>query len=281
MPADLGVFMCVHARDVDGLFPLALRSLDRHFPDAGSVHVVTNDPDAVQRSLDREPVTVPVRVSADADWLTPAEAALPGWYRQQVLKLRAHRLVDAPFAVNLGADTLLLRDVPRTDLVDGDAAVLRWTRHRLPDVHWRYERARVRAVGDILGTRPEQALRHVDFINDFFPFDRRVLQSLETFMTERYGPEPWATLLAGRGTTPKEQRLFGEWTLYATYVLDVLRQRPPVREASNGYLAQLHSPRAVRGFAWDSAVVHLVPKGLDVERVRTRLDALDAAGERT
>ena len=278
MTADLGAFMCVHARDVEGLFPLALRSLDRHFPAAGSVHVVTNDPDAVRRHLEREPVGLPVRVSADADWLTPAEAALPGWYRQQVLKLRAHRLVDARFAVNLGADTLLLRDLPVTELVDGDEAVLRWSRHRLPDTHWRYERARVRATGEILGVRPRQALRHVDFINDFFVFDRRVLVTLEDFMTGRYGPEPWAALLGGRGTTPKEQKLFGEWTLYATYVLDVMGRRPPVREASNGYLAQLHSPRAVRGFAWDSAVVHLVPKGLEVGQIRARLDELDDAG---
>ena len=60
--------------------------------------------------------------------------------------------------------------------------------------------------------------------------------------------------------------------------VDVLGRRPPVREASNGYLAQLHSPRAVRGFAWDSSVAHLVPKGLDVAAIRARLDALDAAG---
>jgi hypothetical protein len=269
--------MCVHARDVDELFPLALRSLDRHFPAAGAVHVVTNDPDAVRRHLAREPVAVPVRVSADADWLTPAEAALPGWYRQQLLKLRAHRLVDARFAVNLGADTLLLRDVPVTELVEGDEAVLRWSRHRLPDQHWFYERARVRATGRTLGVRPRRALRYVDFINDFFPFDRRVLLALEEHVTARYGPEPWTALLAGRGTTPKEQKRFGEWTLYATFVLDVLDRRPPVREASGGYLAQLHSPRAVRGFGWDSSVVHLVPKGLDVAAIRARLDALDGA----
>jgi hypothetical protein len=40
--------------------------------------VITTDPDAVRRCLAREPVSLPVRVSADADWLTPAEAALPG-----------------------------------------------------------------------------------------------------------------------------------------------------------------------------------------------------------
>jgi hypothetical protein len=279
VPVDLGAFMCVHARDVDGLFPLALRSLGRHFPAAGSVHVVTNVPDAVQRQLEREPSALPVRISADADWLSPAEAALPGWYRQQLIKLRAHRLVDARFAVNLGADTLLLRDIPLTDLVDGDEAVLRWSRHRIRDQHWWYERARVRAAGGILGTTPRRALRRVDFINDFFAFDRRVLMALEEHMTGRYGEEPWAALLAGRGTTPRERKGFGEWTLYATYVLDVLGRRPPVLEASNGYLAQLHSHRAVRGFAWNSAVVHLVPKDLDVRRIRARVDALDGPVE--
>jgi hypothetical protein len=126
-----------------------------------------------------------------------------------------------------------------TELVEDGEAVLRWSRHRVPDQHWWYERARVRAAGEILGVRPRSALRHVDFINDFFPFDRRVLQALEEHMTGRLGAEPWAALLGGRGTSLGEQKQFGEWTLYATYVLDVPRRHPPVREASGGYLAQL------------------------------------------
>lgn len=187
---------------------------------------------------------------------------------------------------NLGADTLLLRDVAVGDLVAPVEApveapglgtpdvlpVLWWRRHRLPDQHWWYERARVRAVGELLGARPRRTARRVDWINDLFTFDAELLRALERHLVQRHGPDPYARLLAGRGTAPDEQRRFGEWTLYTAFVLDVLGLRPVLRDSSSGFVEQVHSARQLRFARFRSTAVHLVPKGLDVEDVLARAE---------
>jgi hypothetical protein len=270
--------MCVHARDAGYLFPASLASLARHLEGVRSVHVVTNDPPAVREAVAAAATGLDVEVSADADWLSRAEGDLPGWYRQQLVKLRSHRVVDARWVTNLGADTLLLRDVALDDLVapvegpSGDRLpVMWWRRHRLPDQHWWYERARVRAVGELLGTDPRRTAEKVDWINDLYTFDAALLRALEEHLVARLGSDPYARALAGRGTTPADQRRFGEWTLYTAFVLDVLGLRPQLRDSSVGFMEQVHSPLQLRLARFGSTAVHLVPKGLDVDDVLARV----------
>jgi hypothetical protein len=246
-------------------------SLVEHFEGLRDLHVVTNDVGHVQEALAAWAPGVRASVSPDAEWLSRSELELPGWYRQQLIKLRAYRFCGTAMFTNLGADTVLLRAVRPEDLVHGGEPVLWFTRHRLPDVHWWYERARVRAIGGLLGVRPVRARRHVDFINDFFTFDADTLRRLEAYLCRRFGPDPYTTLLRGLTSSPRDQRRFGEWTLYCTYVLDVERRTPRLRDTSSGFLTQIHTARALRRFRYDSSVVHVVPKDLDAGAILARV----------
>lgn len=264
----MDAFLCVHRRDLDYLFPLAVTSLVRHFAPLRDLHVVTNDVSYARDVLAELIPGTAVSVTPDEQWLSASERGLPGWYRQQIVKLRSYEICGTELFTSLGADTILLREVTVDDVVAGGEPVLWKTRHRLPGVHYRYERGRVRHVGELLGVTPTRAARHVDFINDLFTFEAATLRRLDAHLVERYGPDPYGTLLAGRGTTVAEQQRFGEWTTYATFVLDVEGRSPTVRDTTDGFLTQIHTARHLRRFGYDSQVVHVVRKDLDVEQVR-------------
>ncbi len=271
-------FMCVHKRDVDTVFGLALRSWELNFAPKGRLSIVTNDLPYMRDFIDRMGLAVQPALYADHEWLSKAEAGLPGWFKQQVIKLRAPQFCQSAAFCNLGADTLLLQPIDRADLIDGGEPVLYYTRHRLPDKHYLYERQRVGHIGRILQVEPTNARRYTDFINDLFCFSRASLLSLTAYLEKRYGPDCYAAILRGLDShSERDRSQFGEWTLYSTYLLDVLHQTPTIRNTRDGYLHQVHSQRGLRGYRFDTKIVHLVGKDLDFELVRRKLEARQPA----
>ncbi|MGO8536077.1 DUF6492 family protein, partial [Rhizobium ruizarguesonis] len=63
-------------------------------------------------------------VTGDNEWLSDSELELPGWLRQQIIKLRAFEFCRTEHFCNRGADTLLLRPIATTDLIDRREPVL-------------------------------------------------------------------------------------------------------------------------------------------------------------
>ncbi len=269
----IDTFMCVHKRDVDTLLGLALRSYELNFGPKGRMTIVTNDLPYLQDFVDGMGLAEKPVLYADNDWLSRSEAELPGWFRQQIIKLRAYQFCESGTFCNLGADTLLLQPIERADLIDGGEPVLYYSRHRLPDKHFLYERQRVQHIGRILQVEPTNARRYTDFINDFFCFDREALRSLTGYLEKLYGPDCYATILRGLDSSSESDRAqFGEWTLYSTYLLDVLHQTPTMRNTRDGYLHQVHSRRALSWYRFNTKIVHLVGKDLDFELVRRKLE---------
>jgi hypothetical protein len=276
--ATLDAFMCVHSRDLDYLFELALRSYLANFRPRGRLFLVTNDTDALNRRLERAGLGDGILVSDDAAWLSSREQELPGWYRQQVIKLRSHLVCGTASFCNLGADTLLLREIERSDLV-GDAKPylyyngFSWDGIRRLDLFdqavridtWLYEKRRLRNVARILQVRPTRAGRYVDFIFDLFCFDRAYLEGLNGYLARLYGPDYFSRLLSTLGD--RDRTRFGEWTLYATYLLDVLKAPVAVRDSASSFLAQVRSRRVLDRFTFDSKIVHFVDKSFGVDAI--------------
>jgi hypothetical protein len=290
--APIDTFVCVHERDLGPLFEMTLRAHERHFAPEGALILISNNLPKLRDFLDRAGLASGAALSADGEWLSRGELALPGWYRQQVIKLRAHRFCASERFCNLGADTLLLDAISTEDFVDDGRPVLYYNRATtlgqailgLEPLRRRYERHRVAHVARILGVEPRRARRYADFINDLFCFERDHLAGLNAHLERRHGPDPYTRLLGALGdgrpdTNPFggwTQNRFGEWTLYSVYLLDLLGADVALRNAAAGYLLQIHSARQLRLSRFDARVVHLVAKGFQPAQIAAKIAARDA-----
>ena len=291
--APIDTFVCVHERDLGPLFELVLRAYQRHFLPKGALILIANNLPKLRDFVERAGLADGIVLSTDEEWLSRGELALPGWYRQQVIKLRAHRFCATERFCNLGSDTLLLDDIATGDFVADGRPVLYYSRATtvgrallgLEPLRRRYERRRVEHVARILGVQPRRARRYADFINDLFCFEREYLEGLNAHLERRYGPDCYTQLLGALGdgrpdTNPFgnwTQNRFGEWTLYSVYVLDQLKAEVILRNASAGYLLQIHSARQLRLSRFDSRVVHLVAKGFDLAAIEAKIAAREPA----
>jgi hypothetical protein len=253
----IDTFICVHERDVDYLLKLVLRSYQVNFTLKGTLALVTNNPPYVRECLDRLGLDVDVTLMNDNEWLSKREMELPGWYRQQIIKLRSYLFCSTPNFCNLGADTLLLQPIAKEDLLDGDMPVLYYTRHWLPNPHFLLEWRRVHNVARILKTKPAVSRRYVDFINDLFCFNREALTDLNHYLERLHGPDCYYTLLHSLDSK-RDQHRFGEWTLYSVYMLDYRKQKVTLRNTRGGFLHQIHSLRNLNAYKFDTKVAHFV-----------------------
>jgi hypothetical protein len=267
----LDTFLCIHHRDVDYLLETVLQSYQANFLPKNRLFLITNDPSHLKTFLDRIGMLQDVILTADQDWLSKKEMELPGWYRQQLIKLRSYKFCETENFCNLGADTVLLQPITYEDLVDKDFPVLYYTKHRLPDQHVRYERERLGHVGRILQVEPTNALNYVDFINDLFTFNRDTLEGLNTYLEGKYGSEPYHTLLSGLDDKLENRNKFGEWSLYSVYMLDVLKRRLTLRNTRPDFLYQVHSRLSFFLYRFNTKVVHFVSKKLDVDQIKQQI----------
>lgn len=275
--AALDTFMCVHRRDVDYLLGTVLLSYRLNFQPQRKLTIVTNDRPYLQDALERLGLSgQEVQLSSDSDWLSSQELSLPGWYRQQVIKLRAYEFCETENFCNLGADTVLLEPIAGSDLVKDGLPVLYYTRHSPPDLHYLYEWQRVNYVGRILRIKPTVARRYVDFINDLFCFNRQELIDLNRYLQKLYGADCYYQLLKDFGKKPADQKKFGEWTLYSMYLLGHGGRAVELRETA-GFLRQIHSLRVLKRFKFDAKVVHFVGKNFDVGHINAQLIRRNAA----
>jgi hypothetical protein len=264
------VFMCVHRRDVGARLAASIRSYLINFQPKGQLHLVTNDAAELRGFLAGAFPGLSATVWPDEAWLQAREQSLPGWFKQQLIKLRAFRFCETPFFCNLGADTLLLEPITRADLVAGGRQILYYSLPAIPNQHTLFEMRRLVNVARVLKVWPWRSMRYVDFINDFFCFDAARLRDLDEWITAEYGCGAYADLLSGLDPHC-DQTQFGEWTLYSVFILD--RQGAPVamKNAARGYLQQIHSTRDLRKKELTGKVVHLVNRDLSDSLVRQKL----------
>jgi hypothetical protein len=185
----------------------------------------------------------------------PEAIGLPPWYRQQYIKLHADRVAAGEHFAVLGADTLLLDPIHRSDLMSANGTPrLRFFRYAHPARHLDFERSRVLNVATLLGVDPARSFLPGDFICDLFVMRRSVLVRLRDHLA---GSASLLGHLHSLGEPREEDSRFGEWTLYAVYALDVLDPGTALEFAGHGWFAQVHSANDLRRTGWHKAkIVH-------------------------
>jgi hypothetical protein len=248
-----------------------LRAYEVNFRPKGRLVMITNDLPHLRDFCERAGVGIGATFTSDSDWLSDKEMKLPGWYRQQIIKLRSYEFCETTNFCNLGADTVLLQPIELSDLVDDEGfPILYYSTHPLHDIrHVRFEKERIRNIGRILQTPTTNAERYVDFINDLFCFNGGALRDLNTYMERFYGSDPYATLL--RGFDDDVRNKFGEWSLYSTYLLDVLKRPVTLRNTKPDFLYQVHGKLSMLTYRYDTKVAHFVSKEFDVDRIAEKI----------
>jgi hypothetical protein len=243
-----------------------LLNLAAYLPHRGHVYLVTDRP-AQGQDLVASVDLANVAVISDDDILSAREKRLPRWYKQQIIKLRADRILAGDILCVLSGDTLLARTLPLSELIaPGGRPYLYVNRYCYPSCHLSYEQRRVRAVAQLLGVSPVISLAFGDFISDLFCFERTVLASAIDRLRQRFGT-PWTQILEGRPTSLADKERFGEYTLYAVTALDLLPEQPPVRVCWETHVLQLHSRQSFDRARFDAPIVHIVDKGISVNEV--------------
>lgn len=268
----IDVLMCVGERDVHHLMASSLRSCVANFAMLNVIVIVTSakaDVLAVLARQDFAPANI--KVLDDREVLPTSLHDWPGWCKQQYIRLHADLVCETPVVACLSADTLIFKPVKREHLFRGPEPILFYNRYPSTTKHLLYERRRVENVARILHTRPERSWLLGDFIMDLMLFESARLRELRRYLETLYGDEPFLRILPRRCETLEEKATFGEWTLYAVFLLDVLKTRPPVRNSGNRFIAQVHSAKELAEFHFDAHVVHFVDKSFDTTRIISKL----------
>jgi hypothetical protein len=274
----IDVLICCGQADVGYLFPLSLQCCLKNFRLLGKVTIVTPAKlevieivNGLSSSLRRR-----VQVFHDNEVLPPHLWDLPGWFKQQILKLNADLICESPFVACLGADTLMLSPVDRDALFDGELPFLFYNRYPYRSNHLIYERQRVENVARLLRVEPRRSLPLGDFVMDFTIFAANTLRGLRRYIEELYGPGGIAAVLPRSCDTLEQKVIFGEWALHAVYLLDVLNEYVPLRNSQNQFVAQVHSTRDYSNYQYDSRIVHFVSKSFDVKDIRYHINRIGA-----
>ena len=267
----LDVLVVASHRDFE-ITAQCLRNLISYFPALRRVVLATDEAHRGRALVDSLGLGH-IPVISDDDLLSAGEAKLGGWYRQQIIKLRAGEVFSGRMFCVMSGDTLLARPLSATDLVSPSGRpYLYVNRYRYPSAHLAYERRRVRAVAELLGVMPTTSVALGDFIADLFCFERDVLEAAVERLRHRHGPE-WTKILDGRGRSCADQERFGEYTLYAVAALELMPSRPPVRVRAESHVLQLHSRNSFNRATFDAPIVHIVDKSITVDEIARRARA--------
>jgi len=262
----LDTFICVHRRDIDYLFEISLRSYLLNFIPKRRLVLITNDLVRLKHFVERFELGGQITLSSDEDWLSKRELTLRGWYRQQIIKLRSYEFCETDNFCSLGADTILLRKIFYHDLVKDTYPFLFHTQHNVGSPDFLWEQSRCDHVAELLQVQ-RSFLSSVDFINDLFCFNKEDLISLNKYLQNLHGPNCFYRLLCQLGDKEGNQK-FGEWTLYAVYLLEYLKRDVTLRNLGEGFLRQVHDLEDLPNYKFDSKVVHFVNKAFSVEAIK-------------
>ena len=267
--------MCVGPADLDRLFLYSLRSCVQRVADVDKVVIVTPCREQLlARLTSAGPLSVPIEVIEDCEALPRAYASLPGWCKQQAIKLHGDHLTgQAPF-ICLGADTVVLRSIELPDLFEGNTPILYYNRYHFDCAHLSYERKRVDAVARVLRVEPVRAREFGDFIMDLTVLDPAVLTGLRAYLEQLYGQDALTKVMPRTPENLAQKQTFGEWTLYAVFLLDVLGMEVPIRNSNSLHLAQVHSHRELERFGFDAKIVHFVSKAFNMSELASKFQSL-------
>jgi hypothetical protein len=250
----------------------SLVSCINNFKLLGNIVIVTCAKDEVLYILKKQKLLSGehrITVFDDCEVLPQKLIDLPGWSKQQYFRLHADKLCSTPIVACLSADTVFFKPVTGELLLHNNAPIIFYNRYEHTSKHLEYERQRVENVARLLKIHPTKSMEFGDFIMDFMLFEAGRLKELRNYLISIYGEDAFLQILPKQSHTLEQKVSFGEWTLYAVFLLDVVKSDVTVRNSGNCFIAQVHSARELENFHFDAHIVHFVDKSLDLSKLPT------------
>lgn len=268
----MDVLICAAGEDVNYVMDLTIRSILKNFEPLNNIFIVTSNVQAVNELVKRIGLISIVNVLDDSDVLSVREMKLGGWIKQQIIKLKADQICSTENICIIGSDAVLLKKVLYEDLIENNQPIIYFNRNSYPSLHLEYERCRLENIAKILDIKPKRTYLLGDFIMELMIFNSTYLKNLRVYLNSLYGKDGLAEIVPSNPKTLKEKLLFGEWSLYCMYVLDVLAVQVPIRMSTEKYMMHIHSKNYYKRFSYDAKIVHFVAKDLDVDDIRKKVE---------
>ncbi|MCA9656153.1 MAG: hypothetical protein KC501_39985 [Myxococcales bacterium] len=191
-------------------FRLGQRTVAEGLRGIGSVLAVV--PDDERAAFERLAPRARVIPESSVD---PRLAAIErSWFKQQLIKLCLHRVIDRPAALVLDSDTLLCRPVDVTWFAP-DGRVPFYVEDRRGRVHPQWHQA----AGELLEHEPSKRWSYFPTPNFVH---REALTLLHDYLGELWGGDPFDGLAARLGR-------YTEWSTYGLFVDELLAEDSPHR----------------------------------------------------
>lgn len=278
----MDVLICVGNRDVDFLLDICIRQCIKNFKLLGDMYLVCESVEKAKSCVDQLDIKgTNIFLIDENDAVQPEYHNANGWYKQQMIKLYGDTICKTDLFCCLGADTILLKEIDYNMLFDNNNVPILYY-NRYPKVedykHLKYERERVINISNILKTEPVRSYLLGDFIMDFCVFNSEILFKIREYLNHLYGGSGYENFVVDSTTVLglEDKNKFGEWTLYAMFVLDVLSLPVTVKNSNYSFFAQLHSLKDFEEFEYKSCIAHFVDKKLDKNTIISKVAELNA-----
>lgn len=260
----IDVLYCVEKRDINFLFKKSLQLCFCNFTLLNDIYIVTNDVDGVNALLDTIDIPVEIHVLHEEEILEKRD--ISGWFFQQMIKLEAHKICKTEYICIIGADALILHPVTEEDLFLKGKQIIYYNRYPFTLNHLEYERKRVANVSTILECNPYKSSLLGDFIMELMIFKASYLLELHEYLTKLYGEDPIYKVIKNMSAENVYQKVcFGEWTLYAVFLLDVLKENVSVRNSNSKFVEQIHTTKDLSLHSSEAKIVHCVCKNIEIK----------------
>ena len=261
----ISILICVSEKDLSYLFESAVDSCFKRINFANNVYIVTPEPSKINHNIYRQASkhNKTVTVLKDSDILSKSEQRLCGWGKQQIIKLRSYLFCNNEYVLNVGADTVILKDLNLSDFYDNSRIVIQYRKHKLLDKHYLYEIDRVKSVYRIfkIDSKINNATTR-DYIFDVFLFRCDVLRKLEEYFIKRNGRYGYVKLFPKIVNNFVDMGKVGEWTLYCIFVIEILKLDYVFRDGTKK-VRQIHSKRELEKYDYSDTAVHFVRSDFD------------------
>ena len=261
----IDVLYCVEKRDVNNLLLKSINLCCENFTLLNEIYIVTNDVNGVNELLAGKACNFKINV-INENTILKTEENIAGWYKQQMIKLLSYKICKTKYICCLGADAFILSPVTYKDLFYEDNPILYYNRYDFSPNHLEYERKRVENIAVLLGVTPEISYMLGDFIMELMIFEDSTLKELELYIKKLYGS--YYDLLSKLSATDLREKVsFGEWTLYAMFILDIIHKNVLVKNAKSTFMVQIHSRNDIALYKRNAKVIHIVSKAFSEKEV--------------
>jgi hypothetical protein len=263
------ILICVSTSDINYLFSKTITSVLKYVNFAQYIYIVTPDPCIIKKEISKIDISnVTIRIIPDSEVLTEKELMLPGWCKQQIIKLRSYTFCKTDYIFSVGADVVIVDNINFSDFYSEHSIILHYRNHETVDKHLLFEIERVRNIYNLLGIKSDLSYEK-DYIFDLFLFDCKILKKMEDYFIDNFGG--YSNIFPKQVYSYDDMVNIGEWSLYCVFIIELSKYTFRLVEGGN-IIEQVHSRKDIINNSLKSKAVHFVDNSFDLVDVNNFLN---------